>query len=255
MADKDKSGESSRGTRTTERANAHHRRCSSPSGANATAGPSATGPNVDFNSLPTSALISYLKHYDLAKAYPPAPPPPPYTSPSPTPSDGEDQDGVDGAAGNRRSSSKDGSEDRGDNETDEPAKTEEELLAEASGKRRAALASAAATSTSYNSKDNRFRARTPPATTTNTYERRKRNAHNAELDDAVELGEGEIAPCPTEFFDDEDAKAYLGGIAQRHFAAQPPPKEGELVVGFLYRCRTKGESMQSQRCPQQMKRD
>lgn len=115
------------------------------------------------------------------------------------------------------------------------------MLAEASGKRRAALASAAATSTSY-SRDNRFRARTPPATATNASGGKKRSAD--EMDGGETTGRAEDAegePCPADFFDEDDARSYLANIAQRHFAAQPPPKEGEVVVGFLYRCRTKGE--------------
>lgn len=117
-------------------------------------------------------------------------------------------------------------------------------MAEASGKRRAALASAAATSTSY-SKENKFKARSPPATTTTVApSSKKRTAAEMAADDAASNGHLNGArdsgePCPSEFFDEEDAKTYLANIAQKHFAAQPPPKEGEVVVGFLYRCRTK----------------
>ncbi len=49
------------------------------------------------------------------------------------------------------------------------------------------------------------------------------------------------AAAPESFFDGEAANTYLSGVAGRHFQALPQPKEGEIVVGFLYKCRTKGE--------------
>jgi hypothetical protein len=45
-----------------------------------------------------------------------------------------------------------------------------------------------------------------------------------------------------EFADADAAAAYLGGLAGRHFTAAPAPKEGEVVVGFLLRCKVGGES-------------
>lgn len=207
-----------------------------PPAAAAIAGAANAAPHVDFTSLPTSALASYIEYYSLAPNYPP--PPPPRAS-SRTPSEILSDEENDDAVG------LDGDEDRdeGGSQSGE-GKTEEELLAEASGKRRAALASAAATSTSY-SKDNKFRARTPPATTTaasaTASGSRKRTAAEMTAENGMFNGRDSVngEPCPTEFFDDDDAKTYLANIAQKHFAAQPPPKEGEVVVGFLYRCRTK----------------
>jgi hypothetical protein len=37
-------------------------------------------------------------------------------------------------------------------------------------------------------------------------------------------------------------RCSLGGLAGRHFTAAPAPKEGEVVVGFLLRCKVGGES-------------
>lgn len=47
--------------------------------------------------------------------------------------------------------------------------------------------------------------------------------------------------CPSHFSDMDHANHYLGNVASKHFQNQPAPKEGEAVVGFLYRCATKGE--------------
>lgn len=47
--------------------------------------------------------------------------------------------------------------------------------------------------------------------------------------------------CPPHFFDADAATNYLCTVASQHFATQPAPKEGEVVVGFLYKCRAKGE--------------
>lgn len=47
--------------------------------------------------------------------------------------------------------------------------------------------------------------------------------------------------CPSHFYDAEAATRFLGAAAGRHFESLPPPKEGEVVVQFLYRCRAGGE--------------
>ncbi|CAO1636696.1 unnamed protein product [Parajaminaea phylloscopi] len=192
------------------------------------------GPHVDFNSLPTSALASYIDYYSLAPNFPPPPAPRAYSrSPSESP-EREEDDQVGGAGGDGQNA--EGAE-------GQDTRTEEDLLAEASGKRRAALASAAATSTSY-SKENKFKARSPPATTSaaasssQTASKKRTAAEMASGSNAAN-GDPTGEPCPSEFFDEDDAKTYLANIAQKHFASQPPPKEGEIVVGFLYRCRTK----------------
>lgn len=60
-----------------------------------------------------------------------------------------------------------------------------------------------------------------------------------------EQAEEEALPCPEHFADADAAGNYLGAVAGRHFAQLPPPKEGEVVVGFLYRCRAAGEQNRS----------
>lgn len=57
---------------------------------------------------------------------------------------------------------------------------------------------------------------------------------------ASKANDDEIA-CPPHFFDADAATHYLSQVASQHFASQPAPKEGEVVVGFLYKCRAKGE--------------
>ncbi|TKY87801.1 hypothetical protein EX895_003382 [Sporisorium graminicola] len=97
---------------------------------------------------------------------------------------------------------------------------------------------------SSNGRKRKGRAASPVPTTSS----RKRNAaENSALETAAVLGantsktaEDEIA-CPPHFFDADAATNYLGQVATQHFASQPAPKEGEVVVGFLYKCRAKGE--------------
>lgn len=77
---------------------------------------------------------------------------------------------------------------------------------------------------------------------------RKRNAAEmSTAETAAVLGvnapkpnEEEIA-CPPHFFDADAATNFLSQVATQHLASQPAPKEGEVVVGFLYKCRAKGE--------------
>ncbi|KAJ1035043.1 hypothetical protein NDA18_000645 [Ustilago nuda] len=77
--------------------------------------------------------------------------------------------------------------------------------------------------------------------------RKRAAAENSAADTAAALGanaskanQDEIA-CPPHFFDADAATNYLSHVATQHFASQPAPKEGEVVVGFLYKCRAKGE--------------
>ncbi|SJX66065.1 uncharacterized protein SRS1_13506 [Sporisorium reilianum f. sp. reilianum] len=97
---------------------------------------------------------------------------------------------------------------------------------------------------SSNGRKRKGRAASPLTTTSS----RKRNAaENSAFETAAALsanaaktGEDEIA-CPPHFFDADAATNYLSQVATQHFALQPAPKEGEVVVGFLYKCRAKGE--------------
>lgn len=47
------------------------------------------------------------------------------------------------------------------------------------------------------------------------------------------------------FYDAPDAHRNLGAVATEHYAAMPQPKESDLIVGFLYRCRARGASVTS----------
>lgn len=45
-----------------------------------------------------------------------------------------------------------------------------------------------------------------------------------------------------QLFDKDEAHDRLAQLATEHFAAMPPPKESDAIVGFLYRCRA-GDSV------------
>lgn len=103
---------------------------------------------------------------------------------------------------------------------------------------------ASSSDSSSNGRKRKGRAASPlPATTS----RKRTAAENSAADTAAVLGansgktnEDELA-CPPHFFDADAATNYLSQVAAQHFASQPAPKEGEVVVGFLYKCRAKGE--------------
>ncbi|CAO1622311.1 unnamed protein product [Sympodiomycopsis kandeliae] len=189
--------------------------------------------SVDFSSLSTSALVSYIDYHGLAKRYPFVADPSPHPSPSPS-------------ASNRSSPLREDLSPEEDEEERRRAQ-EENYLVEVSGKRRAALASAAATSTSYNSKEGKFHTRSPPATYTTLPSGGTKRKAGPAVEDLNEGEEG--SPPPKDFFDDEDAKSYLAKVAREHFDAQSAPKEGEVVVGFLYRCRTKDKCLKIAEAP------
>lgn len=102
-------------------------------------------------------------------------------------------------------------------------------------------------SPSANGRKRKGRAASPLFTATG----RKRNPDASDLDMNYAHGyngsryganlDEEEPPCPPHFFDADAATTYLGQVAGHHFRNQPPPKEGEVVVGFLYKCRAKGE--------------
>ena len=99
-------------------------------------------------------------------------------------------------------------------------------------------------SSSSSSRKRKGRAASPGATTSS---RKRTAAETSAAETAAALGantgkanEDELA-CPPHFFDADAATNYLSQVATQHFASQPAPKEGEVVVGFLYKCRAKGE--------------
>ncbi|SPO25109.1 uncharacterized protein UTRI_02790_B [Ustilago trichophora] len=99
--------------------------------------------------------------------------------------------------------------------------------------------------TSSNVRKRKARAASPAPTTSTS---RKRNAAEASAAEtaaafgATSSKQNDDEPaCPPHFFDADAATNYLSTVAAQHFAAQPAPKEGEVVVGFLYKCRAKGE--------------
>lgn len=167
-------------------------------------------PVLDFTSLPPDELEAYISYYDLARAYPP---PLSTTPPRRT-------------RRNQRSS-----------RSASPSKNDP------SSSRRPLP---------------RRRGRTPDSVN-GELGGRKRTAAAVEMEERalaeqreIERGEytrtngldvdraGEFV-CPTHFGDEESANHYLGNVASRHFQNQPAPKEGEAVVGFLYRCQTRGK--------------
>ncbi|UZJ53265.1 hypothetical protein CBS101457_002585 [Exobasidium rhododendri] len=166
--------------------------------------PTATESLVDFSKLPPSALDAYITYYDLAKAYPPPPP-----------------------SKRRRSSRSSSSEFGGSGEEG----NEEERAS-----KRIDSSQTITTST-------RLRPRSPTASMAHFFPGgpSKRNGNSEEEMTHGQGGEvngkEEEIPCPSHFFDNQEADDYLANVASRHFANQPPPKEGEVVVQFLYRCK------------------
>ncbi|WFD34750.1 hypothetical protein MCUN1_001594 [Malassezia cuniculi] len=47
------------------------------------------------------------------------------------------------------------------------------------------------------------------------------------------------ADLQTDIFDRSTVDAYHAAIATEHYANMPPLKESDMIIGFLYRCRTK----------------
>lgn len=182
------------------------------------AGPSTTGESLlDFASLPATALDSYIAHYDLAKSYPP---PPSRRSPSPPLAESdvldENESAVNGSLTSRRGSRV-------------SARNVED-------------ANLATTSS-------RLRPRSPSSSVAHLFPGNsglgKRNASAAGLDENgldINGQRPDDIPAPSHFFDVQEADEYLAQVASKHFAAQPQPKEGEIVVQFLYRCRAGGKS-------------
>lgn len=46
-----------------------------------------------------------------------------------------------------------------------------------------------------------------------------------------------------EFFDSSDEHAKLAALATEHYQMQPPPREADVLVAFLHRCRRGGAWM------------
>lgn len=172
---------------------------------------------LDFASLPSEALDSYIAHYDLAKNYPP---PPTRRSPSPPSAEidiEESESAVNGSLTSRRGSRV-------------SARNVED-------------ANLATTSS-------RLRPRSPSSSVAHLFPGNtglgKRNATVAGLDENgldINGQRPDDIPAPSHFFDVQEADEYLAQVASKHLAAQPQPKEGEIVVQFLYRCRAGGKSV------------
>lgn len=173
---------------------------------------------VDFSKLPPSALDKYIDHYQLVERYPPYP------------------------SKRRKRSQTPSSENEGS-----LAGGEED----AGGRVSKRIDSNQTITTST-----RLRPRSPNASTAQYFAGGGSGKRNNNAEDDFEGGPGAAGAaggeangknwdmaCPTHFFDAQEADHYLATVASRHFASQPPPKEGEVVVQFLYRCRAGGESL------------
>ncbi|PWN50138.1 hypothetical protein IE53DRAFT_379999 [Violaceomyces palustris] len=161
---------------------------------------------IDFTSFPSEALHSYISHYNLAPSYPP----PSASAP---------------AKSSRQNDKKSSSSN---------ATTSSSSRLRARSPQNESVPSIGASSSSNPA----------PSTTTG----KKRNADAAGLDSkghAKDNGPEEDPPCPPHFFDAAAAKNHLSAVASKHFASLPAPKEGEVVVGFLYRCKVKGQARPS----------
>lgn len=170
-------------------------------------GPSTTGESlIDFASLPATALDSYIAYYDIAKGYPP-----PATRRSPSPSNTDDREADEGFASTSRRASKSSTRNIEDSNT--------------------------------KTTSSRLRPRSPSSSVAHLFpgnNAAKRTASMAGFEENnmdVNGKNPEDLPAPSHFFDVQEADEYLAQVAGKHFAAQPQPKEGEVVVQFLYRCR------------------
>ena len=47
---------------------------------------------------------------------------------------------------------------------------------------------------------------------------------------------------PWHFYNHDDEHTYLASLATGHYQARPPPKEIDVIVGFLHRCHRAGTS-------------
>jgi hypothetical protein len=168
------------------------------------AAPAAPESLVDFSKLPASALDKYIDHYRLVERYPPYPAKRKKNTDSPSSGDEDSRSGDEDDA--ERASKR--------IDSNQPVTT-----------------------------TTRLRRRSPNQSTANFYAGGANNKRNGEDEGEGALegnGKDYDIPCPSHFFDAQEADNYLATVASRHFAAQPPPKEGEVVVQFLYRCRAGG---------------
>lgn len=234
---------------------------------------------VDFSTLPVSQLDTYVSYYELAPTFPPAldPAPPPLllgggsgevsagsgsrSGESVDRSAHDSQDGADAAEG--AADADEGREEEMDKDQ------QEEHPADA----------AAATASGSNSRKRKAAAPIeiddPPLSTLLSVGRRAAAAaastkmrgdiqdpygdhaaassvdHANSSADAAHGQQHRVSPSaggtggsgPDSFFDGEAANTYLSSVAGAHFAGLPQPKEGEIVVGFLYKCKTRGEQL------------
>jgi hypothetical protein len=173
---------------------------------------------VDFSKLPSSALDNYIAYNDRAKTYPPPP-------------------------AKRRRSSRSPASDEGGSGGEEGEDGEDRAS------KRIDSSQTITTST-------RLRPRSPTVSMAHYFPGGTNRQRNSNGNDEMGLNNGmagagtgvgpdgfgkeEDVPCPSHFFDAQEADDYLANVASRHFANQPPPKEGEVVVQFLYRCRAGG---------------
>lgn len=141
---------------------------------------------------------------------------------------------------------------------EEEAAVEEEGDEEAGGEAQAELGAGPSTSRAARATVKRRRSRSPAddAVSSKRSKLRARSptgqpgARRATGAGALAAGENGAATAeedaeeieaPAHFADADAAVTHLGAVAARHFQSLPAPKEGEVVVNFLYRCKIGGE--------------
>ncbi|KDN39464.1 hypothetical protein K437DRAFT_296104 [Tilletiaria anomala UBC 951] len=241
--------------------------------------PDAVESRVDFTALPTAQLDTYISYYELAPAFPPAlDPAPPILDPEYETSSYNAQNGeVERAAEDEEEDGADDDNNNGDGEYDDADRDYGSADEAERGRKRRRTTKAKATDRSLDRQQPPPLGRRAAAALAS--ERLASNRHDpfglgldanssgADGNDyaahtsslsyasaagragAAGAGAGELAPgahgssgataCPESFFDGDAATKYLAAVAGRHFQSLPQPKEGEIVVGFLYKCRTK----------------
>lgn len=177
----------------------------------------STESSIDFASLPPSALDNYIAYYDLAKGYPPPP-----SRRLPTPEEDGDEGEVDENGERTSKNIEDGNTVTTATRLRPRSPTSSVAHLLPPGARRAgALVNEAGSGDDGGAST---------------------GSGSGPNGSAATAGNGKGAPCPSHFFDAQEADAYLASVAEQHFESQPQPKEGEIVVQFLYRCRTGGTS-------------
>ncbi|KAL9931727.1 hypothetical protein V8E36_009513 [Tilletia maclaganii] len=204
---------------------------------------------IDFSTFSDEALHAYVTNFKLAPHFPPRSlltsaiqsSAIPQTSPTPSDdedegaSDAEDDDGDDEGVDN----------DEGDGEGQPPRKRRRRQMRRSESDRNASLISTDHILPTGPTNRRRAAAVAAAAAVTASSLTGAANGGDTEQADAAANGpeleelDPEEAAQLEQLADVHAARTYLSRAVSKHFANLPVPKEGEVVVGFLYRARVR----------------